>query len=107
MSSVSIIKQTSLPAAGVIIHVVHGQRSFTIHNIHIANTAAVPTKVSVCAVPTGQSANATTALIWDFSLPANDFIEFGEGLKMSPNDSLQAFAETDNSITLFLNGTEE
>jgi hypothetical protein len=76
--------------------------------IHISNGGAVAAIVTVCLLP-----NATTvpaqgnALIWEFSLAANDFLEFGEGILMSPGYFLVALAAPDDVVLLQFSGIEE
>lgn len=103
---VPIIKQVPLTVAEQIIHTPNSQRHLTIRNLHLTNAGAVEAKVKVAITPTGVPFQASAALLWDFAIPGNDFIEFGEGLLVPPGSTLQAAAENDNSCVLFLSGFE-
>ena len=89
------------------IYTVNNQRWFTVKSIHIANSSAGAVTVQVCFVFAGGSPAAGNAAIWNFSIPANDFIEWGAGLKLPPSATVQALASAGTSINLWISGVEE
>lgn len=80
--------------------------SLTVSIFRITNVTAGAITVSMCYVPPGGTANAANAVIWDFSVPANNFIEFGKGDIIDPSVSIQAKASANNSITVKLSGIQ-
>lgn len=107
MSVVRINKQVALTVAAQQIHVAHFQRHCTIKNVHICNVTAGDVLVRVCILAPGGSFAQPSALLWDFTVPGNDFLEMGEGLTLLPDYSLEASAAADDSIVLTLAGLEE
>lgn len=107
MSEVKISKQVPLGVAFATIHTAHFQRHLTVKNIHIANTAAVDVTVQVTLTPEGVAPQQSAGLLWDFIVPGNDFIEFGEGIIIVPSASLSALAGAIDSAVLFLSGIED
>jgi hypothetical protein len=79
---------------------------FTCAVIHIANTTASPITVEICLVPSAGSPTAANALAWDFSIAANDFIEFAKGDIWPAQSTLQAKASAGTSAVLKLSGVE-
>lgn len=107
MSVVRINKQVALTVAAQQIHVAHFQRHCTARNVHVANTTPGDVAIRVCILATSGVFDQTTALLWDFVVPGNDFLEFGEGLILLPEYSLEASAAADDSIVLTFAGLEE
>lgn len=103
---VPVFKPLPLTVAFQEVHAVHFQRTLTLRGIHVANVSAVAVKARVCACPKGVTPQASNALVWDFSIPSNDFVEFGEGFRIEPGGSLQASAEADNSLVIHFSGDE-
>lgn len=109
MSTIPISVQAQLTNALATIHVVGKQRTFTITNIHITNVGVVDTTVELCAYPLTVPAttpSAVNALLWDFIVPANDFIELGEGLMFLSEYTIAAQAGVGNAINVNICGTE-
>ena len=88
------------------LHTVNCARWMRVANIHLANTGATDQTVRLCRVISGGAAGTSNALLYDFTVPANDFIEFGEGLMLGPKDSLQGSADAANAIVATLGGVE-
>lgn len=105
--TISVCKPLLLTVANQTVYSLYPQRWFTVKNIHVTNTTNVAATVRVCLVPSAGAAGQNNALVWDLSIDANKFIEFGEGLKFPPGSSLVAAAGAANSVNLFLCGTEE
>ena len=76
-------------------------------NIHIANTSGGPVTVQVCFVFTGATAVQGNSALWSFSVPANDFIEWGDGQKLPPGASVQALAGAGAAVNIWVSGVEE
>lgn len=96
----------NLSGSFVIIHTVQNNWFFRTSCLHIVNTSGAPVTVRVCVVPGGGSPDVTNALLWDFSIPANDLIELAEGLIMKPSSTCQALCSSAGAVNLFLSGTE-
>lgn len=75
--------------------------------IHLVNTTGAPVTVQVCVVPHGGTPSVANALLYDYSIPANDFLQFDEGDFLSPNSTLQALASAGNSVNLRFSGVQE
>lgn len=102
-----VSKLLALTNAFQIVHAVNYQRWLTVKNIHIANVTAGAITVQICFVFIGVTPISGNASIWNFSVPANDFIEFGEGQKLPPGTTVQALASAGASINVWLSGIEE
>lgn len=89
------------------LHTVDNARWFTVENIHIANTTADLVTVQLCLVPAGGAAAQSNALLYNFVVPANDFLEFGAGLRLGPSGLIRAQANAANAINCFVCGVEE
>lgn len=92
--------------AFTLIHTVAPQRWLSISMVHITNTTNGDLTVRLCYVPTGGTAGADNAMLWDYTVPANDFIEFGGNDKIGPSSMIQALASAAASINIKLAGTE-
>lgn len=91
----------------VTVHTVNNARWLLIENIHLANVSASAQTVQLCLVPVGATANAANALMYNFSIPANDFLEIGNGLRLGPSGLVRGQANAANAIVCFLCGVEE
>jgi len=106
VKAAKISRQVTLSVAFQEVHSVDARRALTVNLIRLSNTTGGAVTVQVCYAPTGVAAAVGNAVLWDFSIPANDFIEFGEG-DIVRNASVQAKASADNSVNIRLTGTEE
>lgn len=88
------------------VYTVPAVTKFTCAIIHIANTTSSAKTVQVCIVPSAGSPTAANALLWDFSIAANDFIEFGKGDIWLADATLQAKASASSAVVLKLAGIE-
>jgi hypothetical protein len=100
-------KSLSLTTAFGLVHTVATNRWLTIKNVHISNFSAGPVAVQVCFVPSGASPVSGNSALWNFSVPANDFIEWGDGQRLPPGASVQALASAGTAINLWISGIEE
>lgn len=75
--------------------------------LHLVNTTGVAATVTVCSVAPGGTASQDNALMWDFSIPANDMIEFGDGYWMASLWSLIAKCSVDGAINMMWSLEEE
>lgn len=93
--------------AFVTVHTVNNARWLRISCLHLANVTNAAVTVRLCLVPAGATAVIGNALVYDFSIPAFDFLEFGEGLRLGPNGLIRGQANAANAINCFLSGVEE
>lgn len=75
-------------------------KQITLSSVHISNQSGSAVTVSVCEVQGGGTASAANALLWDFEIPANEFIEFGEGIVIVARASLQAKASVADVVNM-------
>lgn len=104
--AVKVSSITSLSPAFTVLRTVYKDRWFRISCVHVANVTAVPDTVQICLVPPAQSPGSANGLVWNFTIPANDFIEFGEGIWCPPNATVQALCATPAAINVQLSGVE-
>jgi len=104
---VKISKSVPLTMAFQTVCTAHFQRHLLIRNIHIVNTTANDVSVQVTMTPAGVAPGQAYSLLWDFNIPGNDFIEFGEGMDVLPGASISALASANNAMVLHLAGIEE
>jgi len=106
-NSLRPIAITILPASGLVpIYFTPHITTFTVSMIHISNVSSSGVNTRICLVPSGSAAAIGNALIWDISVPANDFIEFGKGDIYAAGYSLHGKASADNSINIKVAGIE-
>ena len=74
--------------------------TYALKLIHLTNTTNAPRTVQVCYVPATDTPTQSNALLWDFSIPANDFLEFGEGDVLSAGSSIRAKASANTALNL-------
>lgn len=99
--------QAQLGAAFAVVHAVGFHRQLTVTLIHIANTTANAATIRLCVhAPTG-TATAATALLWDYSVPANDFIEIADGMILLSEWQIEARTGTAAAITVLVCGVEQ
>lgn len=103
---VNISKAAELGVALATVHTVHSERWLKVASLHLTNTTNTSKTVRVCSVPSGDAAAASNALVWDFTLDGNDFLEFGEGTMLAPGATIQASAQAAASVVLFVSGRE-
>lgn len=82
-------------------------KTLTIQNIHVHNRNAAAKKVSISISATSATELLSGALLDDVSIPANDFIEFGAGMKIGNAAAryLVGLAESASSISVKVSGT--
>lgn len=98
----------SLNLTGVFqtVHQVYKDRWLKVTMIHLCNTDAAAATVRLCIVPNGGTAVQTNAFLWDFSIPAHDMIEVGDGLLLAPSTLIQALSGSVGVVNLFVSGEE-
>lgn len=101
-----ISEQTTLTVGFTTLHTVDSHRWLTVSVVHVANVTAGAVTVQLCYVPPGGAAAVGNAALWNYSIPANDFIEFGEGDILFPNWTIQGLASAGNSINVRIAGEE-
>ena len=105
-----IVKVSKYAALGVVIetlHEVYKGRTLTVSMIHLVNTTAVDVTVQVHLVPFGEVATQANSILYDYTIPAHDFIELGEGFLLLDRGTLQAVASGANAVNLHFSGLEE
>ena len=93
--------------AFVTIYTVNNARWFRVENIHVANVTNAAVTVQICLVPFGGAASLANAALYNFSIPANDFIEFGQGINLGPSSFIRGQANAANAINVWVSGIEE
>lgn len=89
------------------VYTARGNRRMRVTLIHLVNCANASRTVRVCLVDPGAVAAQANAILWDYVVPANDFIEFGEGQLLVPLMTVQALASVNNSVNLHISGIED
>jgi len=84
------------------VYTVPGATTFTVSMLHICNTSASAVTVRICIG--GQAVG--NALMWDFSIAANDVVELLKGDMWLTGTTLQVKASLTNVVTLKLAGIE-
>ena len=90
-----------------IVHAVDSHRWLNVSNIHVANVSNSDSTVRICLVAPGDTATQSNAVIWDFTIAAADFLEFGEGMILEPNWTIQALAADNLAMTIQVFGIED
>lgn len=106
METVRIAEQKALIVAWEPVYTAHVQRWLYVRNIHLCNITAVDATVSVAICESGEAPSSSLALLYQFTLAGNEFLEFGEGILIPPSATLYAAAGAINSINIRLNGEE-
>lgn len=104
--SVPLQGMISLTASFQTVLTVNASLSLTVKMMHLVNTSGSAVTVRICYVPSGGTANVGNAALWDFSLPANDFMEFGEGHELEGGTTIQASAGIADVVNLFASGQQ-
>lgn len=95
-----------LTAAFQTYYTVPALTTFTTGIIHIANQSASAATIQLCVVPSAGSPTADNAILWNFSIAANDFIELGRGILLPAASSFRALASGIDTLTLKIDGIE-
>lgn len=97
---------TQLTGSMATIYTVPALTTFTVSMLHLVNTTTAAATVRVCVVPTGGSALQSNAIMWDFSITANDVLEILKGDIWAAGTTLQASTGTASAINVKLSGIE-
>jgi hypothetical protein len=95
-----------LTAAFTTLYTVPGATKFTVGQLHLVNASPSAKTVRVCVVPSAGSPLQSNAILWDFSIAANDFIELAKGDIWDTGVTLQALASAGTSVNVKLAGVE-
>jgi len=106
-SAVKITAAKALTSAFQVVLVSYPVGMFRVDIVHLSNVTPAAHTVQVCYVPSGGVPAVGNAVLWDFNVPANDFIEFGEGDYLTPLTTIWALASVDDSINMRVAGTQE
>lgn len=78
-----------------------------VNDIQIVNTTGAAVDITVWIDPDGTTADDTTAIFKDWSVPANDFLHWAGGFKvLEATGTIKATAGTANAITITVDGAE-
>jgi hypothetical protein len=106
--SVSVAIQAQLGAGFATLYTpaTQSKRECVVSRIHLANTTGGAITVRICTVLPGGTPTQANALLWDYSIAANAYVEFGKDLVLLWGVSLQASASVGASVTLTFAGQE-
>lgn len=102
-----ISSQLELTGAFQTVYTVNSHRWLTVTRLLLTNTTSGAKTVQVCFVPNGASPVAANAALWDYSLNANTYLEWGEGIVLPPLTTIKALASAGTAVNLLVCGTEE
>lgn len=87
------------------IYTVPASTTLEIGTISIANTSTSAATCRVFLVPSGGTADQTTAILYDFSIPANGVIEgIGKGQVLAAAGTIQVRSGTASALTFTASG---
>lgn len=91
-----------IPNSETTIYTVPSATTAVLRNIHIANTtgSAATIRLTIGATAVG------TALLYDFSVPANGTYDWSGFLVMAATETLRATGGTNNALTVTVSGVE-
>jgi len=76
-------------------------------SIRVANTTATAVTCRIFIVPSGGTADQTTAIVYDFNIPANDYHEFIEKpVILEAAGTLQFRNSTSSALTITASGLQ-
>ena len=77
-----------------------------VKDIQIVNTTGTAATITIWIDPDGTTADDTTAIIKDWSVPANDFLHWSGFKVMTATATIKATAGTASAITVTIDGAE-
>lgn len=89
-----------------VIHTVPSELSLNLSSILIVNTDVAQRTVKVCFVAPGTSPIQSNAILWDYPIAPNDFIEIGSGQIIPAQYSIQASASASTAVNIRISGNE-
>jgi|SRR3972149_963160 len=98
--------QSQIANTTTTVYTVPGSTTGIIKELIITNTTSSAATITVYADPDGTVADATTAILSGWSVPANDFLRFRCWLPMTAASTLKAVGGTNNAITITVSGVE-
>jgi len=107
MSKVSVSVGVSLTIAPQTVWTVYRDRVLTVGMVHLANVTAGAITVQLHYVPDGDVAAVANAVLYNFSVAANDFEELNIGHLLLAGTAIVATCSADNAVNIFLSGLEE
>ena len=90
----------------VTIYTVPNDRNFTVSMMQLCNTSGNHVTLNLCVVPPGQAHSQTYAVLWDFTMAANDALRLLQGDIWKEGSKLTAVAGTGGVLNLRLSGVE-
>lgn len=81
-----------------------GHNYFQVGCIHINNVTTNVQTIRLCMVSSTDTPSISNSLLWDFSLEANNFIEFGEGKILLTDHSYYAMCGLNYACNIKISG---
>ena len=100
------VNVTQLTTSFATIYTVPGATTFTVTMMHFVNATASDVTVQVCVVPNGGSPQQSNAILWNFTIKANDVVELLKGDIWPASATLQALAASNTAINIKLAGIQ-
>ena len=97
---------TPLLTSFAVLYTVPAATKAVVALLRLVNTSGAAVTVRLCVVPSAGSPAVGNALLWDFSVAANDFIDMGRGLSLPAEASVRALASADSVVNLKLDVVE-
>ena len=91
-----------IPNSSTDIYTVPGSTTAILRNIHIANTTATAATIRLSIGTIGVG----TAILYDFSVPANGTYDWSGFLVMAAGEVLKAQGGTNNALCITVSGVE-
>lgn len=97
---------TQLTTGFQTIYTVPGSTTFSLSQMHFCNTTNAPVTVRVCIVPSAGSPAQANAILWDYSIAANDILEIMKGDVWTTGVTCQALAGGGSAINMKVSGIQ-
>jgi len=98
--------QKSLTIAEQLVYVVSQHVKLTIKLLRLSNVTGSAVTVRLYFAPPNGTGATTNAVLYDFSIAANEFIEFGEGQILYDSFVIRGSCSVDNAVNVILCGLE-
>jgi len=85
--------------------ILQSQKNLSLGMIHVSNFSGSAATVSFCEVRAGEEPGEGNSWLWGFTVPANDFIEFGGGMVLRGRAVLQGKASANSAINVKISYT--
>lgn len=89
-------QQVRLGTGWTMVYEVNSVHHLQVKNLHVNNAGNTPVNVWLCVVKPGNNPTEGNALLWNYTLSGNNFVETGKDAIVSPCKMIQAKASTAN-----------